>query len=120
MAFRTSSCPKFSLKTYRYAIQDPSACASRIKDNEGLQCVIESPHEGRVIDRGRGSSELALEAAISVCQDVLLLVVLPNVVDVGDVDVVLEADVGAEVFHEIRLIVDGQVTIRCGRYFPDF
>ena len=118
MAFRTSSCPIFCSKTYRYAIQDPSA--SRIKVNEGLQRVIESPHEGRVIDRGRGSSELALEAAISVCQDVLLLVVLPNVVDVGDVDVVLEADVGAEVFHEIRLIVDGQVTIRCGRYFPDF
>ena len=78
-----------------------------------LQCVIESLHEASQMDWRGGPGELGGEALVSVGQDVLVLVMLPRVENISDIEVVGEvlAAVLDKVHHEVCLEVNLLVTV---------
>ena len=81
--------------------------------HEGLQRVVQGLHEVPHVDGGGGSGELGGEALVPVGQDVLVLVMLPSVENISDIEVVGEvlAAVLDNVHHEVCLEVNLLVTV---------
>ena len=78
-----------------------------------LQCVIKSLHEASKMDWGGGPGELGGKALVSVGQDVLVLVMLPRVEDISDIQVVrvVLAALLDNIHHKVSLEVDLLVTV---------
>ena len=81
--------------------------------HEGLQRVVQGLHEVPHVDGGGGPGELGGEALVSVGQDVLILMMLPSVENISDIEVVGEvlAAVLDNVHHEVCLEVDLLVAV---------
>ena len=81
--------------------------------HERLQSIIQGLHEVPQVDGGGGTGELGWEALVSVGQDILVLVMLPSVENISDIEVVRKvlAAVLDNVHHKVSLEVDLLVTV---------
>lgn len=103
------------MNSYRFNYNESRL--SFVKVGKRLKSIVKSLHKSSVIERSLGSSEFACKTSVTVGQDVFVLVVLPNVIDVGHVQVELEGDVFGKVTDKIRLVVDGVVDVmNCGLF----
>ena len=103
------------MNSYRFIYNESRL--SFVKVGKRLKSIVKSLHKSSVIERSLGSSEFACKTSVTVGQDVFVLVVLPNVIDVGHVQVELEGDVFGKVTDKIRLVVDGVMDVmNCGLF----
>ena len=81
--------------------------------HERLHGVIQRLHEASHVDRGGGPGELGGEALVSVGQHVLVLVMLPRMENVSDIQIVrvVLAALLDNVHHKVCLEVDLLVTV---------
>ena len=81
--------------------------------HECLQSIVQGLHEVSQMDGGGGPGELGWEALVSVGQDILVLVMLPSVENISDIEVVRKVLTAVldNVHHKVSLEVDLLVTV---------